>query len=264
MQEKPLTPAALAGAGRVVGRTLECLDQVDSTNTYLKRRASQGAPHGLVVTAEEQTGGRGRRGRSFQSPRGQGLYLSVLLRPNIAPAEAADMTAWTAVAVCRALEALTGLRPAIKWTNDILLGGRKLCGILTELELDGAGRPVVVIGIGINVGQSSADFAPEVAPIATSLAMHMAQPPSRAALARALIGALDRMAAEFPAKRVEFLDEYRSRCVTTGREVDVISPAGIRRGFARAVDDDFRLVVEFEDGAVEAVNGGEVSIRGGA
>lgn len=261
MTEERLTPAALAGAGTAVGAAVECLETVDSTNTYLKRRAAEGAPHGLVVTAEGQTGGRGRRGRSFQSPRGQGLYLSVLLRPNIAPAEAADMTAWTAVAVCRALEALTGLRPAIKWTNDILLGGRKLCGILTELVLDREGRPAVVIGIGINVGQSSADFAPEVAPIATSLAMRMDTPPTRTALARAVIAALDAMAAEFPEKRWEYLDEYRARCVTVGKEVDVISPAGTRRGRALAVDDSFRLVVEFENGTVEAVDSGEVSIR---
>ena len=259
-----LRAGALAGAGTLVGAALECLDTVDSTNTYLKNRAAQGAPHGLVVTAEEQTGGRGRLGRSFQSPRGQGLYLSALLRPDVPPAQAVGMTAWVAVAVCRAIEGLTGLRPAIKWTNDILLGEKKLCGILTEMGVEGESGALqyVIPGIGINVSQQPEDFPPEVAAIATSLAQHMEKPPSRVALARALIGELDRMLADFPGQKERYLEEYRRRCTTTGRRVRVLSPGRERLGFARAIDGDFCLVVEFEDGTVEAVSGGEVSVRG--
>ena len=261
MREESLTPAALAGAGNVVGAAVECLEKVDSTNTYLKKRAAEGAAHGLVVTAEEQTGGRGRRGRVFQCHRGKGLYLSALLRPRVPAEQVADVTAWTAVAVCRALEGLTGLKPGIKWPNDLLLGGKKLCGILCELVLDAGGNPAVVVGIGINVGQTAGDFDPEVAAIAASLAMFMEEPPGRTALARAVIAALDDMVSQFPEKRWEYLVEYRARCVTVGKEVAVISPAGTRRGRALAVDDAFRLVVEFENGAVEAVDSGEVSIR---
>lgn len=259
-----LRAGALAGAGSTVGSALECLDTVDSTNTYLKSRAAQGAPHGLVVTAEEQTGGRGRLGRSFQSPRGQGLYLSALLRPQVPPARAVGMTAWVAVAVCRAIEGLTGLCPAIKWTNDILLEEKKLCGILTEMGVEGESGALqyVIPGIGINVSQRPEDFPPEVAAIATSLAQHMEVPPTRVALARALIGELDRMLADFPGRKDHYLEEYRRRCITTGRRVRVLSPGRERLGFARAIDEDFCLVVEFEDGSVEAVSGGEVSIRG--
>ena len=259
-----LRPGALAGAGSTVGAALECLDTVDSTNTYLKSRAAQGAPHGLVVTAEEQTGGRGRLGRSFQSHRGRGLYLSALLRPDVPPARAVGMTAWVAVAVCRAIEGLTGLCPTIKWTNDILLEGKKLCGILTEMGVEGESGALqyVIPGIGINVSQRPEDFSPEVAAIATSLAQHMPAPPSRVAMARALIGELDRMMADFPGRKADYLEEYRRRCVTTGHRVRVLSPGRERLGFARAINGDFCLVVEFEDGSVEAVSGGEVSIRG--
>lgn len=259
-----LRVGALAGAGSLVGTELECLDRVDSTNTYLQGRAVQGAPQGLVVTAEEQTGGRGRLGRSFQSPRGQGLYLSALLRPDVPPAQAVGMTAWTAVAVCRAIEGLTGLHPAIKWTNDILLEGKKLGGILTEMGVEGESGTLqyVIPGIGINVRQGPEDFSPEVAAMATSLAQHMQTPPSRVALARALIGALDRMLADFPSRKAEYLEEYRRRCTTTGHWVRVLTPGRERLGFARTVDEDFCLVVAFEDGSVEAVSGGEVSVRG--
>ena len=120
----------LAGplAGCLVGRDLACLDTIDSTNTECKRRAMAGAREGLVVLAEEQTGGRGRLGRSFQSPRGKGLYLSALLRPPLEPAQVTDFTAWVAVAVCDGIQAACGVRPQIKWTNDIILGGESWWG----------------------------------------------------------------------------------------------------------------------------------------
>ena len=123
-------------AGCLVGSRLLCLDTIDSTNTEAKRQAMAGAPEGLVVLAEEQTGGRGRLGRSFQSPRGCGLYLTALLRPQLPPIEVVDFTAWVAVAVCDGIQAACGVRPRIKWTNDIVLEGKKLCGILTEMGLE--------------------------------------------------------------------------------------------------------------------------------
>ena len=147
-----LSAGELAGAlaGRRVGRALVCLETVDSTNNEVKRRALAGAADGLAVVAEQQTGGRGRRGRSFVSPAGQGLYLSVLLRPRCPLEEVSTLTAWTAVAVCNAVERVCGVRPGIKWPNDVILDGRKLCGILTELELEAetAALRHVVVGWG--------------------------------------------------------------------------------------------------------------------
>lgn len=136
------------------------LDSVDSTNNYLKLLAGQGAPHGTIAIADEQTGGRGRQGRSFASPKGVGLYYSLLLRPDCAPAEASHLTAMVAVAVCDAIEAAAGVRPGIKWTNDIILNEKKLVGILTEMsaEWESGTLQYLVTGIGINCNHQLTDF----------------------------------------------------------------------------------------------------------
>lgn len=241
-----LSPGELAGAlaGRTVGAALLCLDTVDSTNNELKRRADT-APDGLAVLAQEQTGGRGRLGRSFVSPAGKGLYLSVLLRPQCVLADAGMLTAWTAVAVCRALERCCGVRAGIKWPNDIVLEGRKLCGILTELELEAetAALRHVIVGVGINVSQDAADFGPEVAPVAISLAQALGRAPRRSQLAAEVLSALDDLYRAFPAQKADYLARYRALCVTAGRAVRVLRPGQVRTGTAEAVNEDFALLV---------------------
>ena len=251
-------------SGSLVGGSLLCLDVIDSTNTECKRQAMAGAAEGLVVTAEEQTGGRGRRGRSFQSPRGKGLYLSALLRPRLEPAQVANFTAWVAVAVCDGIQAACGLRPQIKWTNDIILNGKKLVGILTELGLVSESNDLdyLVTGIGVNVNQSAGDFDPEIRDMATSLALALGRPVRRSELAVQIIRALDRAYAGFPQNQGEYLEKYRADCITIGRQVQVITPISRREGFAVAVDDGFDLLVQFPDGTEEAFSSGEVSVRG--
>lgn len=261
-----LSPGELSGAlaGRLLGRELLCLERVDSTNDEVKRRAAAGAAEGLAVLAEEQTGGKGRRGRSFLSPAGKGLYLSVLLRPRCSLAELMWLTSWTAVAVCGGIQAACGVRPGIKWTNDLVLEGRKVCGILTELGLEGesAAPQYAVVGIGVNVSQTEADFGPEVAPLAVSLAQVLGRPPRRAALAAGVLTALDDMYRAFPRARARYLEAYRRDCLTVGREVRLLRPGRTEQGFAEGVDDDFSLVVRFPDGRREHVSSGEVSVRG--
>lgn len=232
-------------AGALVGSRLLCLDVIDSTNTECKRQAMSGAEEGLVVTAEEQTAGRGRRGRDFQSPRGKGLYLSALLRPRLTPEEVSDFTAWVAVAVCDGIEACCGVRPKIKWTNDIVLNGRKLVGILTELGIESESNALdyLVTGIGINVNETPEDFSPEVREMATSLAQELGRPVRRAELAAQIILALDRMYAAYPEDRAEYLEKYRADCVTTGHQVQLITPTARRQAFALEIDSDFNLVV---------------------
>lgn len=251
-------------AGCRVGDRLLCLDTVDSTNTECKRQALAGAPEGLVVLAEEQTGGRGRLGRSFQSPRGKGLYLSALLRPRLEPRDVVDFTAWVAVAVCDGIEAACGLRPNIKWTNDIVLNGRKLVGILTELGLESETNSLqyLVTGIGINVNHSAEDFAPDIRDMAGSLAQALGHPVRRSLLAAEVIRALDRMYAAFPRGKAAYLERYRAGCITPGNQVQLITPTSRRQAFAVGIDDDFRLVVEHPDGTREAISSGEVSVRG--
>lgn len=251
-------------AGCHLGGKLLCLDTVDSTNTECKRQAMAGAPDGLVVISEEQTGGRGRLGRTFQSPKGRGLYVSALLRPQLPPAEVTDFTAWVAVAVCDGIQAACGVRPRIKWTNDIVLGGRKLCGILTELGLEGESNALdyLITGIGVNVNQRTEDFLPEVRPIAVSLAQELGRPVRRAELAVEIIRALDRMYAGFPDNKAEYLARYRADCLTPGNQVQLITPVSREEAFALEIDDQFRLVVEYPDGRRAALSAGEVSVRG--
>ena len=246
----------------VVGHEIVCLEQVDSTNTYLKRRGAEGASHGLAALAEEQTGGRGRRGRRFESPRGAGLYLSVLLRPDCAPAEAVTLTAWVGVAVCDAVEQAAGVRPRIKWTNDIILNGKKLCGILTEFALLAeSGEPdYVVIGMGVNMNQTVDTFqAQGLEDIATSLALE-GYPVEQNHLAVCLLEALDKLNRDFPANRADYLDRYRAHCVTLGRRVSFDGEGTLQTGTVAGVDDNFALLVDGDDGKRHIVSSGTVKM----
>ena len=250
---------SLLGANAVVGRQLICLEEVDSTNNYAKELARAGGADGTVVIADCQTAGRGRRERSFQSPRGKGLYLTVLLRPGLRPDRLTPVTALAGVAVCGAVERVCGVRPGLKWPNDPVLRGKKLCGILTELT--GAGA--LILGIGINVSQSAEDFSPDVAAMATSLVLELGRPVSRAALAAALLEELDRLYDALRAGRWQAaLDQYRRDCVNLGRRVQLLTADGRETVTAVAVDEDFGLVVRDGAGAVRTVRSGEVSVRG--
>ena len=261
-----LSVGELAGAlrGCSIGGELICLESVDSTNNYAKKLADEGAPHGTVVIAEQQTGGRGCQGKSFSSPAGKGLYLSLLLRPALPAAQVINLTSWIAVAVCSAVEAVAGIRPGIKWTNDIILSGKKLCGILTELglEAESGALQYVVAGAGINISQTEEDFGPELSPCAVSLEQVLGRRIRRAELAAALIQSLDRMVQDFPARKAEYLARYRADCLTVGREVRLIQKGQTRTAFAEAIDDEFALVVRHPDGTRETVTAGDVSVRG--
>ena len=257
------TLRSLVGDTAVVGRTLRCFEQLDSTNLYLKRAAAEGAPDGLAVLADAQTAGRGRRGRSFQSAGGKGLYLSVLLRPPLTQEALLPLTGLCAVSVCDAVEEVTGTRPQIKWTNDLVLRGRKLGGILTELVTVGARLDAVVIGIGLNVSQQADDFSGEVAGLATSLSLALGREFSRDALAAALLHALDRLyAALLAGDTAAYLAAYRRDCVTLGREVQLLWQDVREKVTALDVDEQFGLVVRRGDGRTDVIRTGEVSVRG--
>ena len=243
---------------------LHCLEEVDSTNSYLKRLALEGAPDGTVAVADYQSSGRGRTTRRFLSPRGKGVYLSILLRPALAPAKLLPVTALAAVAMCDAIENTCGLRPQIKWTNDLVIGNRKMTGILTEMALEGETGMVqsLVIGAGINVHQQPEDFSPEVAAMATSLAQVLGYPIARARLAAEMVAALQRLAADLGGSLERYLDAYRRDCLTLGREVQLLWDERRETVFAEDIDDQFGLVVRYPDGHRETVRSGEVSVRG--
>lgn len=235
------------------------LSSVDSTNNYLKTLAAAGAPHGTVVVADGQTGGRGRMGRRFDSAPGMGVYLSVLLRPACPPDRLMTLTAQAAVAAARAVEEVCGARTEIKWVNDLMLRGRKICGILTELSLEAESGLVhsAVVGVGINCGRRTEDFPPELRQIAGSILSQTGKTVDRGALAAALIRHLSAL------PELNWRGEYRARCLNLGRSVELLAP-GREPVPALALDvgPAAELLVRLSDGTERAVNSGEVSIRG--
>lgn len=238
-------------------------DSIDSTNTRARELARQGAPHGTVLIADHQTGGRGRRGRSFHSPAGSGIYMSVILRPHCAPQQIMHLTCAAAVAMCDAVESAVGFRPGIKWTNDLVCGKRKIAGVLTELGFDNRGNvDFAVIGIGINCCQQEADFPEDIRSIAGSLTSISGQSIDRAVVAAAMMDALYRMDAELLTGKAHILNRYRKDCITLGKEISLVRGEEIRHGTALDIDDAGALIVRFPDGTAEAVNSGEVSVRG--
>ena len=246
-----------------VGGRIDCFDCIDSTNAYLKRIASDGAPDGTVAVAAEQTAGRGRRGRTFQSAAGKGVYLSALLRPTLTPEQLMPLTGLCAVAMCDAVERVCGIRPQIKWTNDLILNGKKLGGILTELGMENGTLSYVIIGIGINVSHRTEDFEGEVAALATSLEQELHREVSKNALAAAMIAALDTLYDDLRrGNAVDYVERYRRDCVTLQKEVQLLWQDVHEKVFALDVDRQFGLVVRRENGEIETVRTGEVSVRG--
>lgn len=238
-------------------------DSIESTNTTARELARQGAPHGTVLIADHQTGGRGRRGRSFHSPAGSGIYMSVILRPRCAPQQIMHLTCASAVAMCDAVEAATGLRSGIKWTNDLVCGKRKIAGVLTELGFDNRGNvDFAVVGIGINCCQQEADFPEDIRRIAGSLASVTGQKIDRALVAAAMMDALFRMDAKLLTGKAHTLNRYRQDCITLGQEISLVRGEEVRHGTALDIDEDGALIVRFSDGQISAVNSGEVSVRG--
>lgn len=270
-----LSSPDLINAGELMARLpedrpgeIKVYDTVDSTNTVLKELARQGAPAGSVVMSEEQTGGKGRRGRQFLSPSGTGIYLSYLLIPSTGLKDISEVTAWTAVAVRDALSEVCGVACDIKWVNDLLLNRHKICGILTELSIVGESGDIenVIIGIGINVNEKTEDFPEELRDIASSISAESdGRSFQRSELAACLIRKLDIMASEWPEGKARYLEEYRSACITNGAKVAVYSAASDtpRTGTAVDINPDFSLQVRFDDtGNEEKVRSGEVSVRG--
>lgn len=235
---------------------------VDSTNTRLKAMAAAGAPTGTALLAEEQSGGRGTHGRSFQSPKGDGLYLSVLLRPRVGLADLLTLTGWVAVAAREGAARAGGAPVEIKWLNDLYLHGRKLCGILTEFTLLAeSGEPdYVVIGMGVNMNQTAETFkALGLEGIAASLSGE-GYPVEQNHLAVCLLEELDQLSRDFPGRRADYLERYRAHCVTMGRRVSFDGEGTLRTGTVTGVNGDFALRVAGDDGEEHTVSSGTVKM----
>ena len=219
---------------------IRVLDSVDSTNQEAKKRAHNGAPSGTVILAEQQTAGRGRLGRSFFSPAGSGIYLSVVFRLDFSIDVSLLLTSAAAVAVCRAIRSVTGLEAQIKWVNDIYLDGKKICGILTE---------------------ASMNFENQVEKVATALEPHLeGRRISRSELIGAVLNELETVLKQL--ENQDFLEEYRERSFVLGKRISVITPQEIYPAVAQALNNQGHLIVQREDNGETAVlNTGEISIR---
>ena len=238
--------------------------EVDSTNTMLKKMAQASSPTGTVIVADRQTGGRGRLGRTFLSPGGVGVYLSALIRPNCAPTQLMHLTCAVAVAMCDAVEHAYGFRPGIKWTNDLVMENRKLGGILTELGLNPQTGLVdyAILGIGINCGQTEADFDESIRSMATSARMITGQDADRNLLIAEMIKALEIMYRDLLSSPDDLLARYRRDCITLGQDVSILRGDEVRHARALDIDAEGGLIVRYDNGEVAAVTSGEVSVRG--
>ncbi len=243
-------------------RTVSVFDTVHSTNRVLSELAYDDPTDGRIVIADAQTGGRGRFGRSFFSPDGCGIYLSCLFRPETPPSSSVSVTAWTAVAVSRAVETVCGVRPGIKWVNDLILGGKKFGGILTEMSIEGESGRIrqIITGIGINVNNPPGSFPDDLCATATSLYAETGTIFSRAELACEIIRELDLLRTAWPGGQDDYLREYRGRNITTGRTILLMDGSG-RTAEAESIGEDFSLNIRFPDGSTEHLTSGEISIR---
>ena len=242
----------LAPAGR-----LHLLSRVDSTNDYAKTLAREGCPHGTVIMAEEQTAGRGRQGRSFASPKGLGLYATFVLRPGLPPQQLVHVTAMAAVAACRAVARAGGPLPRIKWVNDLILGRKKLGGVLTEFSAE-----ALILGIGLNVLHRAEDFPPELAPTATSLLLESGAPLSRTALARCLTEEIFLLSEHILSRKEDYLRQYKAICLTIGQDILLRRGEEETPAHCTGLDGNGALFVRYADGSEGIVSSGDVSVRG--
>jgi len=252
---------ARLGPTRVVGRDIRVFEETTSTNDVIEKLARDGVKEGVVVFAESQTKGRGRLGRKWVSPTHQGLWFSILLRPSLRPQEATQLTVASATALRRAIKNVTGLSAEIKWPNDLLIGGKKIVGILTEMNAEVDCVRHIILGIGVDVNQDAADFPAELSKIATSLKVAAGATICRAELATAMLQELDVDYARIcSGKFAELADEWETGCTTIGKNVSVQMGSRLIRGCAEALDDDGALLVRTEHGHLERIIGGDVTL----
>lgn len=247
--------------GSAKGCAIDVRDSVTSTNTVLKAIAEQGGAEGMVLIAQQQTQGKGRLGRTFLSPKGTGLYISILLRPKFSAEESLCVTTAAAVAVAEAIDSVTGKHAMIKWVNDVYLKGRKVCGILTEASVDfeNSGLNYAIVGIGVNVQEPPGGFAPEIRDVAGALYQEEVPAGVRTQLAAEILnrffGFYDHLTQR------TFMDAYRERSLLTGMEVTFTQGDTVKEGLVLGVDDEARLQVRLPNGEKKLFSAGEVNIK---
>lgn len=253
-----------AGLGTAfVGQEVHVWPEIGSTNDEARRLARAGAPEGTLVIAEHQTAGRGRLQRRWEAPPGSSLLLSLIFRPNLAPAQAQRLTMVCGLAIVEAIQAATGLEAGLKWPNDVVAGSGKLGGILAEVELQGQALAHAVVGVGLNVNVSPAELPQDLLLPATSLSQLVGQPVPRLPLLQTLLRAVERRTLALATGHSPY-QEWAERLVTVGRDVTVSGAGPAFRGTAEGVNPDGALLVRREDGRLETVLAGDVTLRDAA
>ena len=245
---------------KLSGLDIQVFSSIDSTNNYLKSIAESGAKEGTIAIASQQTGGKGRLGRSFFSPADSGLYMSILLRPRIQADKAVRITTVAAVAVAMAAQKAFGVSTDIKWVNDVYIKGKKICGILTEasLDMESGGLDYAVCGIGINIYEPKDGFPEEIRQTAGAI------------LAKRTADAKNKMAAELinsffelytSSNEKAYLSEYKKRLIWVGEQISLIRGEKSVSATMLGVNDDCALLVRYDDGTEATITSGEISIR---
>ncbi|WP_294172026.1 biotin--[acetyl-CoA-carboxylase] ligase [uncultured Clostridium sp.] len=234
---------------------------ISSTNEIAKNLALSGAKHGTVVISEEQTAGKGRLGRSFYSPANTGIYMSIILRPNLTAMDSVLITTSSSVIICESIKKVTGIDCQIKWINDIYLNNKKVAGILTEASTNFESGTIdyLILGIGINFNQPKDDFPDELKSIASSLFNNNSNNINRNMLCAEIISNILDMIPRI--KNYDFISEYKKRSIVLNQEIIYISSGISSKGKAININCDGSLVVEHDDGSIKILNSGEVSIR---
>lgn len=247
-----------------IGADIEYLEQVDSTNLYAKRIAEQGFTDGTVIIADEQLKGKGRLGRAWTSPKGKGIWMTIMLKPSINPSQAAKVTLLTACVVNKAILETCGINAKIKWPNDIVCSGMKLCGILTEMNAELDEINYLIVGIGINVNLDKEDFHEELHSTATSIKMEKGSTVSRKELVKSILNNFEAYYKAFlkTGSISRFMSEYREKSAVIGKEVNIISSTVQLKGKVLDISEEGQLLVQLEDGTVKEIISGEVSLRG--
>jgi BirA family transcriptional regulator, biotin operon repressor / biotin---[acetyl-CoA-carboxylase] ligase len=250
------------GRTRVIGREIRVFQETSSTSDIVEKLGRDGVKEGVVAFAESQTKGRGRLGRHWVSPSKKGLWFSVLLRPSIHPLQATQITVACATALRRAISLHSGLQPSIKWPNDVMINGRKVAGILTELNAELDHVKYLIAGIGVDVNQTASDFTPELRKIASSIRIEAGRPVPRPELAVLILQELDKDYQRVTGGRfTELADEWEGHCNTIGRDVSIRIGERFVRGRAEALGEDGALLVRTDHGHLERVIGGDVTLN---